>query len=530
MSTYYVSPLGNDAALGTITAPWRTLTASASRLDPGDTLYIRGGTYNEAVNFAASGAPDKRIIVSAYPGEDATIDGQDSIPANVYYFLVQVSGSYVTFRNVPVINSHGGAVAVTGAYSYAVNVSGANSRETGIVAAGAYNILDACSMVNSGWGYGVDGQGTWGSAICTVGVNTIIQNCLSHNNKGEGLNAYSTALNAIIQDNVSYDNGCNAYLDSPNGAIIRRNLLYTSAAAFAVGIKGIGIFIGGETGEPKNLTIVNNLCRGNWLNLVSDSNVETADNWTIANNTFVNAQKTADDIASGYNMNVYFRPQLANFINSRFQNNIILEEDARQVPINTSLVTPHAGFEFAANLWSKAPVSAATGPGDVIGNPLLAQAGGTGAGELTGDYFRITAGSPAISKAAPLDEVADDYFGTARGAPPDIGAHEYEEASMVTKKLGFILEVTAAPDFFPAIDPASRSVAQGRLAFYNITVSAQGGFVGPVALVVSGLPDGAVATFDKPSVNAGETAVLTIATEGVAPGSYAPAIEATAEV
>jgi hypothetical protein len=65
MSTYYVSPLGNDAALGTITAPWRTLTASASRLDPGDTLYIRGGTYNEAVNFAASGAPDKRIIVSA---------------------------------------------------------------------------------------------------------------------------------------------------------------------------------------------------------------------------------------------------------------------------------------------------------------------------------------------------------------------------------------------------------------------------------------------------------------------------------
>lgn len=182
MATHYVSKAGDNGNAGNLSAPWLTLAYAATRLAAGDTLYIRGGTYYEAVNFSASGTADKRIVISAYPGESAVIDGQDSIPANVYYFLVQVSGSYVTFRDVPAINSHGGAVAVTGAYSCAANIAGANSRETGIVAAGAYNILDACSMVNSGWGYGVDGQGTWGSAICAVGANTIIQRCLSHDN------------------------------------------------------------------------------------------------------------------------------------------------------------------------------------------------------------------------------------------------------------------------------------------------------------------------------------------------------------
>jgi len=45
-----------------------------------------------------------------------------------------------------------------------------------------------------------------GSAICTVGDNTIIQNCVAYENRGEGINTYSDSTNAIIQDNIIYDN------------------------------------------------------------------------------------------------------------------------------------------------------------------------------------------------------------------------------------------------------------------------------------------------------------------------------------
>jgi len=104
------------------------------------------------------------------------------------------------------------------------------------------------------------------------------------------------------------------------------------------------------------------------------------------------------------------------------------------------------------------------------------------------------------------------------------------EENMAVKTIPFTLAVTAAPDFFPAIAPTSLSVVKGVVAVYNVTVTGAGGFTGPVALAVLGLPVGAVGTFDKTSINVGETSVLSITTSSVAIGSYSPSIEATANI
>jgi hypothetical protein len=106
----------------------------------------------------------------------------------------------------------------------------------------------------------------------------------------------------------------------------------------------------------------------------------------------------------------------------------------------------------------------------------------------------------------------------------------WEEPVAITKPVSFTLEVTPAPDFFPAIAPASLSVAKGVVAVYNVSFTAQGGFTGPVSLAVKNLPSGAIGTFDKTSINVGETAVLSIATSGVAVGSYSPSVEGTANL
>src|SRR5262245_46007234 len=42
---------GNDAAAGSEKAPWKTLRLALRRLKPGDTLYLRGGTYYEKVSL-----------------------------------------------------------------------------------------------------------------------------------------------------------------------------------------------------------------------------------------------------------------------------------------------------------------------------------------------------------------------------------------------------------------------------------------------------------------------------------------------
>jgi len=65
---------GDDANDGSLDAPWKTIAHGLKQMKPGDTLYLRGGTYYEPVVVAVSGAPGKPITICGYPGEIAVID------------------------------------------------------------------------------------------------------------------------------------------------------------------------------------------------------------------------------------------------------------------------------------------------------------------------------------------------------------------------------------------------------------------------------------------------------------------------
>lgn len=66
---------GDDADDGSEAKPWRTINHALPQLEPGDTLYLRGGSYFENVYCAVAGLPGKPITIRSYPGESATIDG-----------------------------------------------------------------------------------------------------------------------------------------------------------------------------------------------------------------------------------------------------------------------------------------------------------------------------------------------------------------------------------------------------------------------------------------------------------------------
>src|SRR4051794_6193190 len=66
---------GNDANAGSEQSPWKTLAHALRRLQPGDTLYLRGGTDHEKVALSRSGTAEKPITVAAHPGELVVIDG-----------------------------------------------------------------------------------------------------------------------------------------------------------------------------------------------------------------------------------------------------------------------------------------------------------------------------------------------------------------------------------------------------------------------------------------------------------------------
>src|SRR5262249_46951925 len=72
---YYVATTGSDSAAGTMAAPFRTVRKAAGLTMPGDTVFIRGGNYTEAVNVTVSGTSSAWIPFSAYPGELPIFDG-----------------------------------------------------------------------------------------------------------------------------------------------------------------------------------------------------------------------------------------------------------------------------------------------------------------------------------------------------------------------------------------------------------------------------------------------------------------------
>jgi hypothetical protein len=88
-TTWYIAPNGNDSATGTQTAPWKTLARAQQAAQPGDTIYLRGGTYTftaattscatrratvSGVVLDKSGQPGQPIRYWAYPGETPILD------------------------------------------------------------------------------------------------------------------------------------------------------------------------------------------------------------------------------------------------------------------------------------------------------------------------------------------------------------------------------------------------------------------------------------------------------------------------
>ena len=69
---FYVSTTGSDTNNGlTLTTPYATVYKAIMMANPGDMIYVRGGTYTCAtrVNLSKTGTATQMNFLFAYPGE-----------------------------------------------------------------------------------------------------------------------------------------------------------------------------------------------------------------------------------------------------------------------------------------------------------------------------------------------------------------------------------------------------------------------------------------------------------------------------
>jgi hypothetical protein len=115
-SVFYVAPNGNDDNPGNKEKPFATIQKAQSVVNPGDTVYLRGGTYhlvesqisrNERgyayVTFLdKSGSPGKYINYFAYPHEKAVFDYTAVKPADLRVAAFYVTGSWIHLKGFEV--------------------------------------------------------------------------------------------------------------------------------------------------------------------------------------------------------------------------------------------------------------------------------------------------------------------------------------------------------------------------------------------------------------------------------------------
>ena len=78
-ASWYVATWGNNAAAGTLAAPFESIEKAAEVAQPGDTVYVRGGTYHETIRPWSSGTRGAPIVFEPYNNESVTIDGADPV-------------------------------------------------------------------------------------------------------------------------------------------------------------------------------------------------------------------------------------------------------------------------------------------------------------------------------------------------------------------------------------------------------------------------------------------------------------------
>jgi hypothetical protein len=101
---WYVTPSGTSGGDGSAGRPWNLATAlngAGGKVQPGDTVWLRGGTYAGTFSSNLNGNAANWIVVRQYPGERATLDGGTSSTE-----ILTVNGSYTIYWGFEIMLSN----------------------------------------------------------------------------------------------------------------------------------------------------------------------------------------------------------------------------------------------------------------------------------------------------------------------------------------------------------------------------------------------------------------------------------------
>ncbi|MGQ0591684.1 MAG: right-handed parallel beta-helix repeat-containing protein [Gammaproteobacteria bacterium] len=216
-ATYLVAPSGSDSNPGTQAAPFATLQKAHDVAVAGDTIYMRGGTYNVSSQqtFTRDGSSGNHIKVFNYPGEVPILNASGITTTDTW--VIRFNGaSWWHIKGLEIKNNpKGGGITLSTTPGNNNNIiennnfhhNGNNSQwaATGLSVYGSSGnnlILNNDSHHNKD----IDNGDADGIVVFTSGTGNIVRGNRAWNNSDDGIDLWN-ASPVIVENNWSWNNG-----------------------------------------------------------------------------------------------------------------------------------------------------------------------------------------------------------------------------------------------------------------------------------------------------------------------------------
>ena len=219
-ATYYVATNGNDSwGNGSINQPFKSVQRAINLMVPGDTVIIRGGTYQGRADInSKNGNSSAYFSIKGYPGETVLFDGNYASGLSGAQAFNFYNSSYWCLDNLEITRYTGGGVYLTSGSNNIImshlkihdlnKVISSNYGTAAILAEGAQNCtVKNCNIYNVG--ILADKPLDHGLYIGYGCSNWIIDSNRISNNSGAGIHLYGDPYggkNCVISNNMVFNN------------------------------------------------------------------------------------------------------------------------------------------------------------------------------------------------------------------------------------------------------------------------------------------------------------------------------------
>lgn len=274
-AAYHVAPDGDDSAAGTRAAPFATIKKAAELAQPGQLVYIRGGTYlaTTKVSLVKIGNAANRIRIRAYPGERPVLDV--SATAGTSQDAISISGSFYHLHGLEIVGAAHNTVKISGNDNVIENCVSRAARNTGFHITGgtaattypARNLFLNCDSIRS-FDAPVGGNADGFSAKWNLGPGNVFRGCRAIENSDDGWDLWMGDGSVLIENCIAARNGINVWNSATfdgNGQGFKLGGNHVGAPhrlvrSLAWGNRAYGV---DQNNNPAGLTVDHTVCRDN---------------------------------------------------------------------------------------------------------------------------------------------------------------------------------------------------------------------------------------------------------------------------